>query len=211
MSKVLISIKPYYYYLVGEGIKKVDIRKTIPKAKDWDKEVLFYMTNDEKSFAQIPKEFQAKYRKHFGKVGMQIICDNITNLFCEFKYNDCYQVIYTLDNYNSDDKHRYWIPIWDNEDNHNWDKQLAPSCVKIEELNKYMENVDKQFYAWHISNLVIYDKPKKLSKFFAKCNIPEKKCKCCDNCYEMEDSYGRYFAAKKLTRPPQSWQYINKT
>ena len=58
MRKVLASLKPYYYYLVGEGIKTIEVRKNIPKASDWDNEVLFYMSKDVKSFAKIPKEFQ---------------------------------------------------------------------------------------------------------------------------------------------------------
>ena len=65
------------YYLAGEGIKKIEVRKDMPKASDWNKEVLFYMSKDVKSFAKIPKEFQEKYRKHFGKVGMQFVCDKI--------------------------------------------------------------------------------------------------------------------------------------
>lgn len=80
MRKVLASLKPYYYYLVGEGIKKIEVRKGMPKASDWDNEVLFYMSKDEKSFAKIPKEFQEKYRKHFGKVGMQFICDKVDKI-----------------------------------------------------------------------------------------------------------------------------------
>ena len=80
MRKVLASLKPYYYYLVGEGIKTIEVRKNIPKARDWDNEVLFYMSKDVKSFAKIPKEFQEKYRKHFGKVGMQFVCDWITKI-----------------------------------------------------------------------------------------------------------------------------------
>lgn len=32
MRKVLASLKPYYYYLVGEGIKKIEVRKDMPKA-----------------------------------------------------------------------------------------------------------------------------------------------------------------------------------
>lgn len=77
MREVLASLKPYYYYLVGEGIKEVEIRKSIPKSNDWDKKVFFYMSKDEKSFAKIPKEYQEKYRRHFGKVGLQFVCDRI--------------------------------------------------------------------------------------------------------------------------------------
>ena len=85
MRKVLVSLKPYYYYLVGEGIKKIEVRKNTPRTSDWNKEVLFYMSKDVKSFAKIPKEFKGKYRKHFGKVGMQIVCDEVY----EWKYDYC--------------------------------------------------------------------------------------------------------------------------
>ena len=85
MKSVLASLKPYYYYLIGEGIKKIEVRKDMPKARDWNKEVLFYMSKDVKSFDKIPKEFQGKYRKHFGKVGMQIVCDEVY----EWKYDYC--------------------------------------------------------------------------------------------------------------------------
>ena len=83
MKSVLASVKPYYYYLVGEGIKKIEVRKDMPKASDWNKDVFFYMSKDVKSFAKIPKEFQEKYRKHFGKVGMQFVCERIVE---NFKY-----------------------------------------------------------------------------------------------------------------------------
>ena len=85
MKSVLASLKPYYYYLIGEGIKKIEVRKNTPKASDWNKDVLFYMSKDVKSFAKIPKELQEKYRKHFGKVGMQIVCDEVY----EWKYDYC--------------------------------------------------------------------------------------------------------------------------
>ena len=73
--KVLASLKPYYYYLIGEKIKTLEIRKS--DLKNLPQDVLFYMSKDEKSFAKIPKEFQEKYRKHFGKVGIEFICDNV--------------------------------------------------------------------------------------------------------------------------------------
>lgn len=73
MKKALLaSLKPYYYYLIGEGIKKVEVRKRIPKDPDWNKEILFYMTKDKKSFSMIPKEYQEKYEKHFGRVGLKV-------------------------------------------------------------------------------------------------------------------------------------------
>ena len=82
MRDILISLKPYYYYLIGENMKKVEVRKTYPKADDWSRKAWFYMSRDDKSFAKIPKEFQEKYRKHFGKVGMRFVCDRITEYEC---------------------------------------------------------------------------------------------------------------------------------
>lgn len=72
---ILASLKPYYYYLIGEKKKDIEVRKSA--LKDLPQDIVFYMSKDEKSFAKIPKEFQAKYRKHFGKVGMKVVCDKV--------------------------------------------------------------------------------------------------------------------------------------
>lgn len=72
---ILASIKPYYYYLIAEGIKKIEVRKSA--LKNLPQDIAFYMCKDEKSFAKIPKELQEKYRKLFGKVGMRVVCDKV--------------------------------------------------------------------------------------------------------------------------------------
>lgn len=179
MKAVLVSLKPYYYYLVGEGIKKIEVRKGMPKAEDWNRDTFFYMSKDEKSFAKIPKEFQEKYRKHFGKVGLRFVCDRIDE-FLVFENGT--------------------VQYWNCHD-------LEKSCLTYSKIANYIGN-NKKGYAWHISDLIVYDKPKELSDFYAMCNIPESRCKLCDNCYDREDYYGMHYAVKKITRPPQSWQYV---
>ena len=72
---ILASLKPYYYYLIGERKKTIEVRKSA--LKDLPQDIVFYMSKDEKSFAKIPKEFQEKYRKHFGKIGMMAVCDKV--------------------------------------------------------------------------------------------------------------------------------------
>lgn len=72
---ILASLKPYYYYLIGEKKKDIEVRKTA--LKNLPQDIAFYMSKDEKSFAKIPKEFQEKYRKHFGKVGIRAVVDNM--------------------------------------------------------------------------------------------------------------------------------------
>lgn len=72
---ILASLKPYYYYLTGERKKTIEVRRTA--LKNLPQDIAFYMSKDEKSFAKIPKEFQEKYREHFGKIGMRVVCDKV--------------------------------------------------------------------------------------------------------------------------------------
>lgn len=88
------------------------------------------------------------------------------------------------------------------------EKEFNETALTAEQFVDYGKG--KTLYGWHISQLKIYDKPKELSEFFAKCRISDKKCRLCNNCFEREDSYGRYYAVKKLTRPPQSWCYVQE-
>ena len=177
MKAVLASLKPYYYYLVGEGIKTIEVRKTFPKAEDWSKDIFFYMCRDEKSFAEIPKVFREKYRKHFGKIGLRVVCDNILD--------------YTLDPYGH---HSYYIS----------DDDFESTCLTFfEELWDYGKG--KTLYGWHISNLIIYDKPRELSDFLIDCKNCNKKFVGDPNCWQgCVDGY------RRITRPPQSWCYVER-
>lgn len=75
MKAVLRSIKPYYFYLICEGLKTVEVGKTAPRSEDWNRSVELYCSKDMKSFKRIPKEFQDKYRPFLGKVGAKFVCD----------------------------------------------------------------------------------------------------------------------------------------
>ncbi len=82
------------------------------------------------------------------------------------------------------------------------------ACVSVEEIQEYSGKNYKDVSEMRITSLKIYDTPKELSEFYTRCRLSDKKCRLCDNCFEREDSYGRYYAVKKLTRPPQSWCYV---
>ena len=79
-------------------------------------------------------------------------------------------------------------------------------CIKREKLFEYANG--KELYGWHISNLVIYDEPKKLSEFYAI-----KKCNSC-RISGYESSACTYDEDCKvpavITRPPQSWCYVEE-
>lgn len=59
-------------------------------------------------------------------------------------------------------------------------------------------------FGWHISNLVIYDKPKELSEFEKPC-VP-KKCHYYEECGGVDG--GCIFSHH--IRPPKSWCYVEE-
>ena len=175
--KILASLKPYYYYLIGEKIKTLEIRKS--DLKNLPQDVLFYMSKDEKSFAKIPKEFQEKYRKHFGKVGIEFTCDK--SICLDY---------YPQDYIGMPGKFSEMI--------------CKESCLSYNEIMAYKK--EKLAYGWHISNLKVYGEPKELSEFKISCNRKNPCCSCCNR-----------FTGKPwdicnstITRPPQSWQYVEE-
>lgn len=82
---------------------------------------------------------------------------------------------------------------------------LHESCCTYQELHKYAGHAD--LYGWHISDLVIYDKPKQISEFIRSCN-KEYDCFLCDKSGFAPDMHIACF--NTLIRPPQSWCYVNE-
>lgn len=192
MKSVLISIQPYYVFLIiakamGWKIDKektIELRTTRPRDKNWNSWVEIYCSKNKKSFNQIPKEYQALMQRCLGKVVGKWFCNKIDSYVAH------------------EDNKDYWdLSVKE------WEDLKQKSCLTIPQILDYSEHSDN-LYGWHISDLKIYDKPKELSEFYAKCNIPENKCKLCDNCYDREDHFGRHYAVKKIISPPQSWCYV---
>lgn len=175
---ILASIKPYYYYLIGERKKKIEVRKTA--LKNLPQDIVFYMSKDEKSFAKIPKEFQEKYRKHFGKVGLRVVCDKVE--------------IFSVGSLRCDDIVELACVSY---------REMINYFYKPEELDG---RTTKHGNAWFISNLRIYDKPKELSEFFKPC--PAKEEGVCLDCIAYNE-YDEV-CANNLTRPPQSYMWVEE-
>lgn len=108
------------------------------------------------------------------------------------------------------------------------------ACLSYREMINYFykpEELDgktsKMGYAWHISDLKIYDKPKALWQFY-KCGAKsfEELCDTGEICeYCKYSSHGLYLCEGRfcdetykayldknftLTRPPQSWMYVEE-
>lgn len=87
---------------------------------------------------------------------------------------------------------KYCICDW-NMDCTPLDTLLADACLTKDELEKYLDG--GVGYGWHISNLRIYDTPRELREFYAVPNEVEVALKA---------------KPRPITRPPQSWRYVEE-
>ena len=123
-----------------------------------------------------------------GKVIGEFVCDKVNNIL----YDD-------IDGNN--------MPL---------EKLLKKSCLQYKELCEYGNSKDlyKDLYAWHISQLKIYDKPKKLSEFkrLIKCKDWYNGMSGCEDvCGCYENGWCINGIRKDIqTRPPQSWCYVEE-
>ena len=86
------------------------------------------------------------------------------------------------------------------------------TCLTDMELCLYAKE-GKPLYYWHISNLVIYDKPRELGEFYRECEKP--KCEDCphlmvENTPMYYEVWCPYDEKIPITRPPQSWCYVEE-
>lgn len=185
MKAILISIKPQYCELIAAGKKTIEVRKTRPKLETLFK-VYIYCTKGEKLW----------------KKGNSVFLDKRYNrLLQTFDYMLNGKIIgeYMCDEIETVIPERY--PFSE-----------IGTCLTPKQILDYGGN--KPIYFWHISNLVIYDKPKELSEFYVPCYSGCEKCeyKSWDTAYggEIKEMVCTVCNKKPLTRPPQSWCYVEE-
>lgn len=88
------------------------------------------------------------------------------------------------------------------------DKESIQTCLDQTSLFKYGNGRD--LYGWHISDLKIYDTPKELSEFRKPCPHEAMPCWICPSCDLDKDYYNLMQCLNTISRPPQSWQYVEE-
>lgn len=190
MKAVMISIKPQWCKLIAKKQKTIEVRKTKPKLKTPFKCYIY--------------ETKGLYKGSGGclfqgldKVIGEFVCDFINEYTAEFVNGDYYEDIRQIFDEGE-------IIITSNEDeNPNNCFLCNSSCLSFDEIKKYIgvNFHEKPFYGWHISDLVIYDKPKSLYEFSKH-----------DNTYN--NAFGWVFDDRlkniQLTRPPYPWSYVEE-
>jgi predicted transcriptional regulator len=190
MKSVLISIQPKWCELIASGKKTVDVRKTRPKLETPFK-VYIYCTKDntfaEKTLRGFSDDGKAIYYKaNKGKVIGEFVCDDIT------------RILNFITRFGVEGR---------SEGELNTIAQC--SCLDYMDMLEYF-GTDKGGYAWHISDLVIYEKPKELWEFAKPDKCPYNSpigCTYAGHCYRAGQAKrcGDY-----VERPPQSWCYVEE-
>lgn len=223
MKSVLISIQPKWVNKIASGEKTIEVRKTRPnietpfkcyiyatKPKKYYKVSRFIATSDENLYLVNGKVKMDNGFAYWGdgvdyeylnrKVIGEFVCDKIemVNAKCsdygiDLFYHDC----------------------------------MAQGCLTEREIEKYF-NIPKDKdlramkgngYAWHITDLKIYDKPKELSEFYIYDGEKRRPSIDCEHkkpgyshdwCLQMDGRFCNQCLCdkKRLTRPPQSWCYV---
>lgn len=208
MKAVMISIQPKWVHKILSGEKTVEVRKTAPKiATPFKCYIYCTLSGSNELFREtlngdVAEWNRGKWADRKGNVVAEFICDKV----------ECFSVPY---------------PAFQNQMNKSI---LEQSCLTYYQLHRYAYH-DK-LYGWHISDLKVYDKPKELREFCKTGALPideldEELCNYCSHtdygesrCSFSPDgaifcegswcdiAYEEYLDEFALTRPPQSWCYV---
>lgn len=212
---VMISVKPKWCNFIANEEKKIEIRKTKPNLKVPFK-CLLYCTKASK--------------KHQTICGCHVLNDD--ELFRlpdgKIKYGDSIEMMvyddcYTTDNFLNGkvigeftcDRISEYSYISDSMNEFTYNKNsesfysISPddcksACLTQKDLLDYGKG--KTLYGWHISDLVLYDKPKKITefrKFNRKCEYSDLGFAIPKSCEECPSEECRVQTA------PQSWCYVD--
>lgn len=200
MSKaVLISIRPKWCEKIASGKKTIEVRRNFPKL-DVPFKVYIYCTrqnllmksnvsgNLRVKRGKSCKETLESYSEteYSGKIIGEFVCRTMEEFTTDYRANDVQNVAIAKD-----------------------------ACMTLAEMTDYeYKGHSACLFGWHISDLVIYDKPRELSEFWKACS---EQSELSTNCWECENVCGdgdetdcKTDGRIYLRRAPQSWCYVEE-
>lgn len=183
MSKaVMLSIRPKWVEKIANGEKTIEVRKTKPKLDTPFKCYIYCTLQGCNEF------FRVDLGRDVAKWNRGKWADRKGNVIGEFICDRIYEL----------------APL-----NHAPDDVEKQACLTREEIVNYLKGTG---YGWHISNLKIYDAPKKLGEFWRDCleySELSTNCWSCENvCGDGDETDCNTDGRLYLHRPPQSWCYV---
>jgi len=201
---ILISVQPKWCEKIAHGKKTIEVRKNRPKIQTPFKCYIYCtLPPDSELFTHggIRDYANTLIRLQSGEIvydyGMRVCCDpehrpfSKDNFLCqkvigEFVCDDIYE-------YHADE-----MPFGEYEID---DDSATATCLRLDEFWAYGKGAT--LYGWHISDLVIYDRPKDLDEFHYAAETIKRRTK--GNTWikvsDLDDG---------IKRPPQSWCYVEE-
>ena len=170
-KSILMSIRPEWLVKILNGEKTIEIRKTTPKC-ELPIDVYLYCTKGTLYFNRTLLNPNLFHRE--GKVVVKFTLNKVEEV---------------VDNGSS-----YRI----NNDVAHTNKVARNSCLDFKELKEYLKG--KNGYAWHINNLVIFNKPMELGEFST---FKRETISCGMDCPPYTD-----WVEYRVRKAPKSWQYV---
>lgn len=193
MKSVLISIRPQWCEKITSGKKTIEVRKSAPKEVPF--KAYIYCTKTKNKWSSC--DYEGAYQNSKGEIVYaqqhiigEFVCDKV----------------YSIKNQGS------WFSVADEEQSVT-NEIARQSCLDYDDMVGYLGNKDG--YGLHITALKIYDKPKELNEFNLRCPIENKDCENCirygkPHTWDFDEKKGTIYCARRLTRPPQSWMYVEE-
>ena len=179
MKAVLISIQPKWCEMICQKIgeengkpiyrKRIEVRKGAPIELPF--KAYIYQTKKRWIYKLLPW-----LKKKQGKVIGEFVCDKV----------DTYHYFKNLTKFDI----TTGLPIGTYESYLIFEDDYKSMCLTYDELKNYGKG--KTLYGWHISDLKIYDEPKRLGEFLTSSGT------------------GGLWGNHYLSRPPQSWCYVEE-
>lgn len=200
MKAVMLAVQPKWVEKIANGQKTIEVRKTAPKQVPF--KAYIYCTKNHRAHALHLYITDGTGRQKFDitelwRSGKKVV--EVNPHLPAYRYNSYLAEGKVIGEFVCDSAE--WMSMRD----------CDKACMTLKEAVDYSKG--KKLYAWHISDLKIYDKPKELSEFYT---IDESGSDCCIACVyhetPLEEMPCRTCTGERryLYRPPQSWQYVEE-
>lgn len=194
-AAILISIRPEWCAMIANEKKTIEVRKTRPKSETPFKAYIYctncgsplvfgdvFRGNWEEEYVQTYGWSRKEADRIWGVLNGKVIGEFVCDGI---------------------EAHDLPYPAYQSEVP---SALLKNACLSYTDLHQYVGSGGR-FYGWHISDLVIYDEPKQISDFW---KLPCERKNDCGNCLEFDRENLACMRPPVVTRPPQSWCYVQE-
>ena len=229
-NTILLSCTPKECELIFNGKQTLLPRKSLPPKISAPFTVLIYCNKAKNkslnSLYQLPDRAElyrgySKMNEEFilqeanfldGKVIGSFTCHNLSHYASEFWDDSTYESISELyeplDFSESGEYENYCLGV-NGECNHHGDEFFDKACMTWQELRNYIGTGLRQFYGYGITRATLFDRPRQVSEYRSPCTRDIHCAGCSYGEITQKQDYIEIICNRpQLSRPPQSWCYV---